>query len=488
MITNEVKKQVKNIWLDLRQTGIKPAAALLEQITWLLYARLIDTREMRIDEPGTELSRNHRRFGEKEQHLRWHKLLELDDEELMSVMQDEVFPHFGRPRVNNLNPPRYLKGAKLLIEDPALLASLVKKIDQLPLTEQGTGGEWYEHLLDISGVNGNRGQYRTPESLVRLMVELLQPKPSDVIGDPACGTGSFFIEAMKYRQAHKPANMPDPISDDSLGAMRGFDASATMLRIATVNLMLHGIDDHDIYYQNTLEASFRQTFPDMDRGAFDLVFCNPPFGFPVSEEKVNFELTHQVRSTRTELLFPVLSLQMLKEKGQAAITIPTQALAVPTGEARQFRELLLKRYRLDAVIELPHKVMYPFMNIPVTVLVVTNDGPTESVFFYRMKTDESSGEQQPEEKRKVEITMGLPDCIARWQARDPAKDTDRKDKAFIVPIGEIMEAGCDLTMNQYKEIIYEAEEYDPPEKLLNHLKTLNQDIDSNLKALEGMLA
>ena len=262
----------------------------------------------------------------------------------------------------------------------------------------------------------------------------------------------------------------------------GFDFDATMLRIAAMNLMLHGVDDPGIHYQDTLSTGFTDRYPKQASDGFDVILTNPPFKGSLDFEDVHSGLLRQVKTKKTELLFLALILRMLKTGGRSTMVVPDGVLFGSSGAHRQARELLVDRNQLEAVISLPSGVFKPYAGVSTGILVFTKGGRTDNVFFYDVQTDGRS----LDDKREPVEENDLPDCLARWRSRDPSRDTYRTDKAFFVSAFDIREAGYDLSLSRYKETVYEEEEFDPPKVILERMKTLNDEITTDRNELSEM--
>ncbi len=507
MITGELKRRIDALWTEFWQGGITNPLTVIEQITFLMYARLLDVNETRDENRQKRTGKSfRRRFKEDEQHLRWQSIRHKPAEEIIPLIRDEVFPHFKSTIAGGTAFAEFMKDAQLMIQKPGLLVKAINMIHELPLTEGDTKGDLYEYLLSKLTTAGINGQFRTPRHIIRLMADILQPKPTDTIADPACGTGGFLVGAMEYllRAYTSPEAIieePDPetgtierlYTGDLLEEQRehirsnmfhGFDFDTTMLRIAAMNLMLHGVDDPDIHYQDTLSNGFTDRFPRAAIKGFDLIFANPPFKGSLDFEDVHASLLRQVKTKKTELLFVALILRMLKTGGRSATIVPDGVLFGASGAHRALRKLLIDNNQLEAIISLPSGVFKPYAGVSTGILVFTKGGRTDNVFFYDVQADGFS----LDDKREPVDHNDLPDCLARWRSRDPDSDNDRTEQAFFVPAEEIRQASYDLSLNRYKEIVYEEEEYDPPKEILARMKSLNDEIGADLNELDGMLA
>ena len=513
-MTSDIKRRIDALWTEFCQGGITNPLAVIDQISFLIHARLLDlnetrdeNREMRTGEPFAH------RFKKDEQHLRWSRFRHLEAAEMLPLVQDEVFRHFRTTSASGATFSELMKDAKLMIQKPELLAKAVNMVHELPLTESGAKGDLYEYLLSMLTTVGTYGQFRTPRHIARFMVDLVEPNLWDkdgnplfpVVGDPSCGTGGFLVSAMEYLFETYPSTKAvfdcagrerggmRKVGAGNLleihrehirsGMLHGFDFDVIMLRFAAINLLLHGVDAPEIHCQNTLGPEFLDKFPSKAREGFDLVLSNPPYEGTQEFENVHYGLLRQVKTKKTELLFIALILRMLKEGGRAAVIVPDGVLSGFSREHLQLRQLLVDQNRLEAVISLPSGVFKPYADDSTGILVFTKGGHTESTFFYDVQADGRSLDY----KREPVGENDLPDCLARWRFRDEATDTDRTSKAFFVSAEEIRESAYDLSQSQYKELVYETEQYDPPRVILGRINVLNEEIAHDISEMEEML-
>ena len=506
MITGDLKRRIDALWTEFWQGGITNPLTVIEQITFLMFARLLDISETRDENRMKRTGKSfQRRFSDDEQNLRWSQFRHLGADEMLPVLRDKVFPHFRKSSTSGSAFAEFMKDAQLMIQKQSLLVKAVNMIDQLPLTEGDAKGDLYEYLLSKLTTAGINGQFRTPRHIIRLMVDMLDPKPTDVIGDPSAGTGGFLVQVMQYllETYTSPEGVieetdPDTgkvekiytgdLLEDHRDHIRsrmfhGFDFDATMLRIAAMNLMLHGVDDPDIHYQDTLSTGFADRFPKAAHEGFDVILANPPFKGSLDFEDVHPALLRQVKTKKTELLFLVLILRMLKTGGRSATIVPDGVLFGSSGAHAGLRRLLVENNQLEAVISLPSGVFKPYAGVSTGILVFTKGGRTDDVFFYDVEADGRS----LDDKREPVDENDLPDCLARWRSRNPAKDKDRKGKAFFVPAAEIRGANYDLSFGRYKAKVYQEDKYDPPRIVLQRIKILNDEVISDLAELEEML-
>lgn len=506
MVTGDLRRRIDALWTEFWQGGITNPLTVIEQITFLMYARLLDINETRDEnrQKRTKASFK-RRFNDEQQHLRWSMIRHTPAERIIPLVRDEVFPHFKTTAASGSAFAEFMKDAQLMIQKPSLLVKAVNMIQELPLTEGDAKGDLYEYLLSKLTTAGINGQFRTPRHIIRLMVDMLEPKPTDVVCDPACGTGGFLVGVMQHLMEANTSpegiiEETDPetgakervYTGDLLEAHRehvrsemfhGFDFDATMLRIAAMNLMLHGVDDPDIHYQDTLSTGFTDRFPNSANEGFDVVLANPPFKGSLDFEDVHAGLLRQVKTKKTELLFLVLILRMLKTGGRSATIVPDGVLFGTSTAHVTLRKLLLDQNQLEAVISLPSGVFKPYAGVSTGILVFTKGGRTDNVFFYDVEADGFS----LDDKRDEILANDLPECLAAWRDRDAKRDSDRTQKAFFVSASEIREANYELSLSRYKKHVLRAERYDQPMMILEKMKALNADISSDIQELEEML-
>jgi type I restriction enzyme M protein len=522
MITGQLRSRIDKLWEEFWTGGITNPLTVIEQISFLMFARLLDMRESTEEKKHDRVHRGTNKkfpglfFTPKQQHLRWSKFKHRGGEELLKLIRDELFPHFRNLGSNGKGPDdpkntfsEYMKDATLMIQKPSLLVQAVIMIDELPLTQGDTKGDLYEYLLSKLTTAGINGQFRTPRHIIRLMVDLIIDGNEDEaitwsVADPACGTGGFlvtFMEALREhltsedgKIVHESNGKEDVTYTGDLitpaqwkhiqsGMFHGFDFDVTMLRIAAMNLMLHGVDTPDIHYQDTLSNNFPERFPQMAADAFDVILANPPFKGSLDYSDVHSSLTGKVKTKKTELLFIVLMLRMLKQGGRCGVVVPDGVLFGSSNAHRSLREMLVEQHQLEAVVKLPAGVFKPYAGVSTAILFFTKDGRTTDVWFYDVQADGYS----LDDKRDPVEANDLPDVRKRWAKRNPKKDTDRTAKAFFVPKAEIAGNGYDLSINRYKEIVHEEVEYDPPKVIIGRLKKLEAEIANDLEALEAML-
>jgi type I restriction enzyme M protein len=525
MITSKLKDDIDRLWEEFWTGGITNPLTVIEQISYLMFARLLDIDETRVEKMAQRTGKPpHKNFGSDQQNLRWKYWSEYGGEEMLHHVREQVFPHLRDLGGKNTTFNEYMKDAACLISKPSLLVSAVTQISALPLGSSDVKGDLYEYMLRKLSTAGINGQFRTPRHIIRLMVELLDPKPTEVVGDPACGTAGFLVGAMEYlRRKHSSPELVETLEDGSKsypgdrlepyrehiqdGMFHGYDFDVTMLRIAAMNLMLHGVENPDIHYMDTLSKRFTRTAATqyrsfkaaplsdeaqerkdpalMSEECFDVVLANPPFKGSLDEADVHPSLLKLAKTRKTELLFLALILRMLKNGGRSATIVPDGVLFGSSKSHVALRQHLIDENQLEAVISLPSGVFKPYAGVSTAILVFTKGGNTDEVLFYDVDADGFS----LDDKRQEIADNDLPDILAKYRVWCGNKNnfSDRTAKAFKVPVRDIRTNKYDLSINRYKETAREEAKFDPPKAILERMKTLEAEIQADMTELERML-
>jgi len=332
------------------------------------------------------------------------------------------------------------------------------------------------------------------------MVDMTAPVPKDLICDPACGTAGFLIAASEYLRAHHAEAIYK--SEESRrkfngGTFHGFDFDSTMLRIGSMNMLLHGVENPDIRYKDSLaQAGSGSGSGKHDAEKYSLILANPPFAGSLDYESTAKDLLQIVKTKKTELLFLALFLRLLSTGGRAAVIVPDGVLFGSSKAHKALRKILVEDQKLDAVVSMPSGVLKPYAGVSTAILLFTKTnrldvsgaGGTDQVWFYDMQSD---GFSLDDKRTPQPDKSDLPDILARWQAYRAGGEAEaerkRTDRSFLVPKDEIAGNDYDLSINRYKEVEYEAVEYDPPKVILERLAKLEEEIADGRKGLETLL-
>ena len=488
MITGELKNKIDKIWETFWTGGITNPLDVIEQFTYLLFIKQLDEVETRREADAMILGfEPDRIFSEDEQEYRWSRFKNLGDADIVyKLVQEKVFPFIkGLHSDKDSAYARYMGDAIFKIPTPGLLSKIIDGIDGLNIQEAAEGGDskgdLYEYLLSKVATAGTNGQFRTPRHIIKMMVEMVKPNPSDTIIDPAMGSAGFLCEAQLYlREHHKDMLLDAELRNHFNNEMfYGNDMDTTMLRIGAMNMMLHGVENPNISYRDSLSEQ------NSDEEKYSLVLANPPFKGSLDAESVSASLLKVTKTKKTELLFLALFLRILQKGGRAAVIVPDGVLFGSSKAHKQIRQELVDNNKLQAVISMPSGVFKPYAGVSTAILFFTKTGAggTDKVWFYDMKADGLS----LDDKRQAVEANDIPDIICRYENLSAEENRQRTEQSFMVPVEEIRDNGYDLSINKYKEIVYEKVEYEPTSVILGKINALEAEIQQELAELQKML-
>ena len=474
MITGEIRNQIDKIWNAFWAGGISNPMEVVEQMTYLLFIKRLDELHTAREKKANRLKRpiENPIFNDTQQHLRWSQFKSLGSpEKMFDTVADKVFPFIKTLNGENSTYAAHMKDARFTIPNPGLLAKVVDMMDAVPMDDRDTKGDLYEYMLGKIATAGQNGQFRTPRHIIKMMVDITAPKPSDIICDPACGTAGFLVAAAEYLREHHSEIFTDTDAMRRFNheTFNGFDFDSTMLRIGSMNMLLHGIENPDIQNRDSLSEDHAGI-----EEQFTLVLANPPFAGSLDYESCSKGLLKIVKTKKTELLFVALFLRLLKPGGRAAVIVPDGVLFGSSNAHKALRKMLVEDQKLDAVISMPSGVFRPYAGVSTAVLVFTktNSGGTDSVWFYDMQADGFSlDDKRTQLDQDKHETNNMPDIVKRWHNLDAETDRKRTEQSFLVPKAEIADNAYDLSINRYKEIVYEEVKYDPPMKIIGGIES-----------------
>jgi len=490
MITGEIKSQVDKIWNAFWTGGISNPLTVIEQFTYLLFIRRLDEIET-LEEKKASIAKipmQKQFFDESEQHLRWQNFKNQDPEtlfELFTVSTEEkpsVFEHMKKRGAGGGIFEQMMKGATFMIPTPRLLDQVVQMIDKIIMHQRDTKGDLNEYLLSKIATAGTNGQFRTPRHIIKLMVDMVQPQKTDTICDPACGTAGFLVAAGEYYYSkHENWFKEKEFREHFKNNMfTGVEFDSTMLRIGAMNLQLHGVEQPNLIAKDSLSKSNAGI-----RDAYTLIMANPPFKGSLDYDGVDDAILKMVKTKKTELLFLGLILRMLKTGGRAAVIVPDGVLFGSSNAHKTLRKTLVENHQLQAVISMPSGVFKPYAGVSTAILFFTKTGTggTENVWFYDMQADGFS----LDDKRSPIAESDLDDIISRFHQPEDEKERKRTEKSFFVPKIEIKTNDYDLSINRYKEIVYEEIHYDAPGDIISDIETLDNERSQILSQLKELL-
>lgn len=488
MITGELKNKIDKIWEIFWTGGITNPLDVIEQFTYLLFIKQLDEVETQREADAAILGfEPDRIFAEDAQDYRWSRFKNLGDAaQMYELVQTKVFPFIKNLHSDSESAyARYMGDAIFKIPTAGMLSKIVDGIEALELNESDEGGDskgdLYEYLLSKVATAGTNGQFRTPRHIIQMMVKMVKPNPGDKIIDPAMGSAGFLCESQAYlREHHADLFMDDEQREHFNNDMfYGNDMDTTMLRIGAMNMMLHGVENPNISYRDSLSEK------NTDVEKYSLVLANPPFKGSLDAEAVAADLLKVTKTKKTELLFLALFLRVLQKGGRAAVIVPDGVLFGSSKAHKQIRKEIIDNHKLQAVVSMPSGVFKPYAGVSTAILFFTKTGAggTDNVWFYDMKADGYS----LDDKRQPVENNDIPDIIARYENLAAETDRKRTEQSFFVPVQEIIDNGYDLSINKYKEVVYEKVEYEPTEVILGKIEALEAEIQSELGELKKLL-
>ena len=495
-----------------RTGGLSNPLTVIEQMTYLLFIRRLDELQLNKENQAsfTDLPIENPIYTEGDTALRWSRFKDADPEIMFRTftMPNGVFDFLRNFGGTDSAFTKFMKGATFMIPTPRLLAQVVEMVSNIDMTNRDMKGDVYEYLLSKIASAGQNGQFRTPRHIIRMMVDMVQPTTDDIICDPSAGTCGFLVAAGEYIREHYEADLYDEAVKKHFQEQMfmGMEFDPTMIRIGAMNLILHGIENPKLMDVDALSEA-NTTFTEKA----SLILANPPFKGSLDREAVDSKILSVVDSKKTELLFLALMLKGLTLGGRAAVIVPDGVLFGSSNAHQQIRKELIDSQKLQAVVSMPSGVFKPYAGVSTAVLFFTktNSGGTDKVWFYDMQADGFSldDKRQPIEKNDIA------DIVARFKTltqnanpetqnpnpktQNPKLETQnasntegsrlRTDKSFLVPVAEIRENKYDLSINRYKEVIYEEKTYLKPAQIIADIERLDAERTVLLNELKTLL-
>lgn len=485
MITGETRNKIDRIWDSFWTGGITNPLTVIEQFTYLLFIKSLDDKQLNSEKEASILGIKPKViFDKNNEDLRWSNFKHFDSEKMYKVVSTEVFPFIKKMNGNaDSSFARFMEDAIFTIPTPRMLQTVVTNIDELmadlPLKDLG---DLYEYMLSKLTTAGKNGQFRTPRHIIDMMVELVKPTPSDIVMDPAAGTTGFLISVADYLKKNFENEIftSEQLKEHFNNEMfNGNEIDTTMLRIGTMNMLLHDVENPQIHYVDSLSKSNKE------REKYTLVLANPPFKGSLDKEAVADDLTRITNTGKTELLFIGLILELLKSGGRAGVIVPDGVLFGASNAHKSLRKEIIDKHKLEGVISMPSGVFKPYTGVSTAILLFTKTGigGTDKVWFYDMEAD---GLSLDDKREKIEDN-DIEDIIARFHKLEDEGKRERTEKSFLVPVEEIRENGYDLSINRYKEIVYDEVEYEEPLVLIERIRELEEDILLGIDEIEKLV-
>lgn len=498
MVTGELKNKIDGLWDVFATGGLTNPLEVIEQITYLMFIHDLDVTDNKkakdcamLGLPFKSIFSDQVQIGERSidgQQLKWSVFRDLPANKMYEIVQEWVFPFIKNLHSDkNSAYSKYMDDAIFKLPTPLVLSRVIDSLDDIyalmgQSTETDIRGDVYEYLLSKISTAGRNGQFRTPRHIISMMVELMNPQPNDIICDPACGTGGFLVGASDYLQKNYRNDilMNKENREHYMNHMfHGFDMDRTMLRIGAMNMMTHGVESPFIEYRDSLSDQ------NLDKDKYSMILANPPFKGSLDADSVSADLLKVTNTKKTELLFLALFIRMLKIGGRCACIVPDGVLFGSSNAHKQIRKTLIEDNKLEAVISMPSGVFKPYAGVSTGILIFTKTGHggTDKVWFYDMKADGYS----LDDKRTQVKENNIPDIIERFKHLENEIDRKRTEQSFFVNKEEIVKNDYDLSINKYKEVVYEKVKYPPTSEILAEIESLNNEINKNIAELKVLL-
>lgn len=507
MLTGQQRNDIDKIWKEFWQNGMTDPLSIIKQITYLLFIRNLDRQQELKEKQANKLKMPVQDpiYSDEQRDLRWNVFKDKDPEQMFSLFRKEggVFDFIKSIGAKGGLFAATMRYANFDINSPKLLDRVVQMIDTLKIDDRDSKGDVYEYLLSKLATAGINGQFRTPKHIIRMMVDLLQPKTDELVCDPAAGTAGFLVGVVEYLRDNYPEEFykKEFRQHFNNGMFSGFESDNTMVGISAMNLQMHGIDNPKLQYMDALSND------NTEKDKFSLVLANPPFsgsadydGIELSLKKA-LNLGKTAKTAKTELLFLALMLRMLKPGGRCAVIVPAGVLFGSTKSHKAVRQQLVDDHQLQAVISMPSGVFKPYTGVATAILIFTKTGTggTDKVWFYDMKADGFSldDKREPlgklnEETKAVTASVeenNIPDIISKFHAIEKGEELKqlRTGQHFFVSADEIRDEGYNLSFNLYQEVVYEEVKYDSPKKIIAKIGDLDKDRMDLMKELNNLL-
>lgn len=494
IVTGDIKSKIDRAWEAFWTGGLTNPISIIEQMNYLIFLKKLDMEEQRFEKNsavkilmGIKTDEKHKNFPEDKQHLRWNKMIHQSNSgEVHKLFQNEVFEF-----LKNLHDDeetmfsQYMKNATYQVPTPIVLEKVMGAIEDIFENEKISGkdamGDLYEYFLSKISTSGKNGQFRTPKHIINMMVALADPKMTETVIDPACGTAGFLASTIEYLRENYGDEFIKPQVQEHFhnNMFHGNDTDPTMLGISAMNLILHGVEKPNLTRIDSMSEDFQE------EGKYDIVLANPPFKGSLDESQISGTISQVVKTKKTELLFLALILRLLKIGGRGLVIVPDGVLFGSSTAHKGIRKEIVENHKLQGVISMPNGVFKPYAGVSTGILIFTKTttGGTDRVWFYNMTSDGYS----LDDKRNPITENDIPDIIARWKNKEEETDRELTEKSFFVDIDAIRANDYDLSINRYKEIIHEELTHEKPVVILEQIKKLESEITKGMDELSSML-
>ncbi len=476
-----VRNTVKSIQDIMRKdVGVDGDAQRISQLCWMFFLKIIDDQDQELEAT---------RKGYKSpipSHLQWRNWAADPEgdtgDALIDFINDTLFPKLksltatgdsaNRARVVRAvfeDAYNYMKSGQLMRQ----VINKIQGVDFNSLSDRQHFGDIYEQLLNDLQSAGNAGEYYTPRAVTSFMVQQVDPKPGEVLFDPACGTGGFLtcsIRHMMERYVKSPADKK--LMETGL---RAVEKKQLPHMLCTTNMLLHGVEDPSfVRHDNTLARPYI-SWGASDR--VDVVLSNPPFGGK-EEDGIESNFPQQYRTRETADLFLALIIRLLKPGGRAAVVLPDGTL-FGEGVKTRLKEHLLEECDLHTIVRLPNSVFKPYASIGTNLLFFEKGRPTQEIWYYEHRVPADQKAYSMTKPIRLEHLQGCAD----WWGGATRKGRVETEVAWKVTAAEVKARGYNLDWKNPHTV---ADDHGDPAELLTRLDAAEAEaarIREQLKAI-----
>lgn len=496
MITGEIKQKVDAVWQTFWNNGFTQPSAIFEQITYLLFMKMLDDKQLEKESianlTGDKLLNP--TFPEGKWHnpntdqdvpyteMRWHVFKDMEPSRMLNRVRNDVFIFLRHIGGEGSAYSLAMENTVFQITDARFLSRVIEGIDEISADGADMMGDVYEYMLGVMAASGTNGQFRTPRHIIRMMVELMRPTLDDTVCDPAMGSAGFLIESARFIEEHQANDLLNIEKRERFRKemFHGSDSDAYMVRIGCMNMMLHDVDEPNLYYRNSLSND------NTDKECYTLCLANPPFAGSLDKDDIAPSLKAAVDTKKTELLFLALMMRMLQAGGRCASIVPDTVL---TGDGKAYmavRKELVDNNCVQAVITMPSGVFKPYSGVSTAIIIFikTGTGGTDNVWLYDMRAD---GFSLTDQRTPTPDNNDIPDIINRFHNLEEEASRSRKEQSFFVSADEIRENGYDLSYKRYHEVEREAVHYEAPEVIIARMEERQKTIDTAFAEFKKLL-
>lgn len=499
MTKDELLKTVDRLADKFFANGIVAPTAYIEQISFLFFAKMLEEQENDRIQAAKMMKKSYKSiFGGKNEKFRWSVWSKMTDTQSMfKFVRDELITFFQSGIEDNEDVKRFFQEVRFLIPDAVLLSEVVDIISKIEFNKIDTDvkGDMYEHLTSRLATAGRIGSFRTPRHIIRTIVKMVDPKLGQTICDPACGTAGFLLAAYEHIKSQNSKTTLEEVTSengdkyqkgkgDLLGekdwdilqgnTFWGFDVSPDSIKIAIMNMLLHGLSAKNVFRRDSLAG----TSDEYEQMSWDVILANPPFAGDVSLDRLRNVLP--IKAKDSSILFVGLMIESLKPGGMCGVIVNEGLLFGRNKSAIALRKLLLEKTELQAVVSLPQGVFNPYAGVKTSFLIFKNTGKsTRKIWFYEIEND---GYTKGTNRKPQPNKNDLPDLLSKWPERRVS------EKSWSVRVEKIKKNDFILSTSTYKpDNKSESEVYRKPKEILREIEKVGKEIGRNLIKVEKMI-